>query len=55
MLLGLASAEGFTRNDLNYAAGCSNRSANEATRRENPEEVHTKLRLNRSLRSNASG
>jgi hypothetical protein len=37
MLPGLASAEGFTRNDLNYAAGCSNRSATEATRRENPE------------------
>jgi len=55
MLPGLASAEGFTRNDLNYAAGCSNRSANEATRRASPEEVHTKLRLNRSLRSNVSG
>jgi hypothetical protein len=37
MLPGLVSAEGFTRNDLNYAAGCSNWSANEATRRETPE------------------
>jgi hypothetical protein len=37
MLPGLASAEGFTRSDLNDAAGCSNRSANEAARRENPE------------------
>ena len=37
MVPGVASAEGFTRNDLNSAAGDSTRSAHEATRSENPE------------------
>ena len=36
MVPGVASAEGFTRNDLNSAAGDSTRSAHEAIRRETP-------------------